>query len=204
MSIFTSLLAIIATARLLPQDREDRTVYTILAKPVPALRICRGQTRRRPLAPRHQHPRDERAVLRSCSICANRRAVAETDAADVICATRSTFGAALQSRARLCLYGQPSPGHRRHLSEGLPARLAHAFHFDFRNHEHFHRSWSRCLSISSATCRRRRASSGCKSKAPAGSVGLFSAPSRCSFRIFSFSIFRTRSSLEPRSRWRFS
>src|SRR6202049_1484259 len=34
MSIFTSLLAIITTARLIPQDVEDRTVYTILAKPV--------------------------------------------------------------------------------------------------------------------------------------------------------------------------
>src|SRR5437588_4983559 len=34
MSLFTSLLAIVATARLLPQDVEDRTVYTILAKPV--------------------------------------------------------------------------------------------------------------------------------------------------------------------------
>src|SRR6185436_17362715 len=34
MSIFTSLLAIMATARLIPQDTEDRTVYTILAKPV--------------------------------------------------------------------------------------------------------------------------------------------------------------------------
>src|SRR6266511_2027886 len=35
ISIFTSLLAIVATARLLPQDIEARTVYTILAKPVP-------------------------------------------------------------------------------------------------------------------------------------------------------------------------
>ena len=34
MSIFTSLLAIVATARMLPQDLEDRTIYTILAKPV--------------------------------------------------------------------------------------------------------------------------------------------------------------------------
>src|SRR5256714_14263160 len=34
ISIFTSLLAIIATARLLPQDIEDRTIYSILAKPV--------------------------------------------------------------------------------------------------------------------------------------------------------------------------
>ena len=35
ISIFSSLLAIVATARLIPQDIEDRTVYTILAKPVP-------------------------------------------------------------------------------------------------------------------------------------------------------------------------
>src|SRR5436189_6460760 len=35
MSIFTSLLAIVATAQLLPRDLEDRTIYTILAKPVP-------------------------------------------------------------------------------------------------------------------------------------------------------------------------
>ena len=34
MSIFTSLLAVLATARLIPQDIEDRTAYTILAKPV--------------------------------------------------------------------------------------------------------------------------------------------------------------------------
>ena len=34
MSIFTSLLAILATAQLIPRDLEDRTVYTILAKPV--------------------------------------------------------------------------------------------------------------------------------------------------------------------------
>src|ERR1700746_398313 len=43
MSIFTSLLAIIATARLIPQDIEDRTVYTILAKPVPRLDYLLGK-----------------------------------------------------------------------------------------------------------------------------------------------------------------
>ncbi len=43
MSIFTSLLAIIATARLLPQDVEDRTVYTILAKPVPRFEYVAGK-----------------------------------------------------------------------------------------------------------------------------------------------------------------
>src|SRR6266566_5356475 len=37
MSIFSSLLAIVAAARLIPQDIEDRTIYTILAKPVPRL-----------------------------------------------------------------------------------------------------------------------------------------------------------------------
>lgn len=40
MSIFTSLLAIVATARLIPQDLEDRTVSTILAKPVPRFEYC--------------------------------------------------------------------------------------------------------------------------------------------------------------------
>jgi ABC-type Na+ efflux pump permease subunit len=43
ISIFTSLLAIIATARLIPQDIEDRTVYTILAKPVPRIEYVLGK-----------------------------------------------------------------------------------------------------------------------------------------------------------------
>ncbi len=43
MSLFTSLLAILATARLLPQDREDRTVYTILARPVPRFEYILGK-----------------------------------------------------------------------------------------------------------------------------------------------------------------
>ena len=43
MSIFLSLLAIVATARLLPQDVEDRTVYTILAKPVPRFESIIGR-----------------------------------------------------------------------------------------------------------------------------------------------------------------
>ncbi len=34
MSIFASLLAVVATAMLIPKDIEDRTLYTILAKPV--------------------------------------------------------------------------------------------------------------------------------------------------------------------------
>ncbi|MFZ9963815.1 MAG: ABC transporter permease [Terrimicrobiaceae bacterium] len=38
MSVFGSLLAILATANFLPKDMEDRTIYTILAKPVP--RFC--------------------------------------------------------------------------------------------------------------------------------------------------------------------
>src|ERR1700757_3437409 len=43
MSIFTSLLAIIATARLVPQDIEGRTIYTILAKPVPRFEYVLGK-----------------------------------------------------------------------------------------------------------------------------------------------------------------
>jgi ABC-type Na+ efflux pump permease subunit len=43
ISIFTSLLAIVATARLIPQDLEDRTIYTILAKPVPRFEYLLGK-----------------------------------------------------------------------------------------------------------------------------------------------------------------
>jgi ABC-type Na+ efflux pump permease subunit len=43
MSIFSSLLAIVATARLIPQDIEDRTIYSILAKPVPRFEYLIGR-----------------------------------------------------------------------------------------------------------------------------------------------------------------
>jgi ABC-type Na+ efflux pump permease subunit len=43
MSIFTSLLAVVATARLLPQDVEDRTISTILAKPVSRFEYLTGK-----------------------------------------------------------------------------------------------------------------------------------------------------------------
>ena len=43
MSIFSSLLAIVATAQLLPRDLEDRTIYTILAKPVPRYEYLIGK-----------------------------------------------------------------------------------------------------------------------------------------------------------------
>jgi ABC-2 type transport system permease protein len=43
MSIFSSPLAIIATASLIPRDIEDRTVYTILAKPVPRFEYLLGK-----------------------------------------------------------------------------------------------------------------------------------------------------------------
>jgi ABC-2 type transport system permease protein len=43
ISIFTSLLAILATARLLPQDIEERTAYTVLAKPVSRFEYLAGK-----------------------------------------------------------------------------------------------------------------------------------------------------------------
>jgi hypothetical protein len=43
MSLVTSLLAVVTTARLLSQDVEDRTVYTILAKPVPRFEYLLGR-----------------------------------------------------------------------------------------------------------------------------------------------------------------
>jgi len=43
MSIFTWLLAVLATSMLLPKEIEDRTLYTILAKPVPRLEYLLGK-----------------------------------------------------------------------------------------------------------------------------------------------------------------
>lgn len=43
MSIFTWLLGVLATAMLLPKDIEDRTLYTILAKPVPRFEYLLGK-----------------------------------------------------------------------------------------------------------------------------------------------------------------
>lgn len=43
MSLFTSVIAIVATARLIPHDIEERTVYTILAKPVPRYEYVLGK-----------------------------------------------------------------------------------------------------------------------------------------------------------------
>jgi hypothetical protein len=43
MSIFSSLLAIVATAQLIPRDLEERTIYTILAKPVPRYEYLMGK-----------------------------------------------------------------------------------------------------------------------------------------------------------------
>jgi len=43
MSIFTLMLSILATAMMLPKDIEDRTLYTILAKPVPRFEYIMGK-----------------------------------------------------------------------------------------------------------------------------------------------------------------
>jgi hypothetical protein len=43
MSVFTWLLAVLSTALLLPKDIEERTLYTILAKPVPRLEYLLGK-----------------------------------------------------------------------------------------------------------------------------------------------------------------
>jgi hypothetical protein len=43
MSIFSWLLAVLATSQILPRDLEDRTLYTILAKPVPRFEYLLGK-----------------------------------------------------------------------------------------------------------------------------------------------------------------
>jgi len=43
MSFFTSLLAIVASARMLPHEIENRTIYAVLAKPVPRFEYLAGK-----------------------------------------------------------------------------------------------------------------------------------------------------------------
>lgn len=43
MTLFSVVLSVVATALLLPKDAEDRTLYTILAKPVPRLNYLAGK-----------------------------------------------------------------------------------------------------------------------------------------------------------------
>lgn len=43
MSIFTSLLAVMTTAQLIPRDTEERTIYTILSKPVARFEYLLGK-----------------------------------------------------------------------------------------------------------------------------------------------------------------
>jgi hypothetical protein len=43
MSLFASMFGIVATAMLIPQDMADRTLYTILAKPVPRVEYLIGK-----------------------------------------------------------------------------------------------------------------------------------------------------------------
>src|SRR5207302_1726971 len=43
INFFLSLLAIVATAQLLPRDIEDRVVYSVLAKPVPRFEYILGK-----------------------------------------------------------------------------------------------------------------------------------------------------------------
>ncbi|MBJ07004.1 MAG: hypothetical protein CMO40_07815, partial [Verrucomicrobiaceae bacterium] len=43
MKLFAIIIGIVATALLIPRDMEDRTLYTILAKPVPRLDYLLGK-----------------------------------------------------------------------------------------------------------------------------------------------------------------
>jgi hypothetical protein len=119
MSVFTSLLAIVATARLLPQEIEDRTIYTILAKPVPRIEYLAGKLF---------------GVLFLLAIS--------------IFVMSILFFAALYfrerrvaHRARVRLQREPGSGHRDHLCEGMLARVAHSFRIDVRYHGTSSRSW---------------------------------------------------------------
>ena len=174
MSIFSSLLAIVAAARLLPQDIEDRTVYAILAKPVPRFEYVTRQAARRFAAARGQHCRDGRAVRRVALFSRDSppratsrgkwpAAPPEQLAAALRELRAATFNANLLP-AIAVIFLKASVCSPRSRSSSRPSRLRTSS-----------RSSSRRSSTSSAICRRRRASIGCRSKAPAGCIAPFSA-----------------------------
>ena len=137
MSIFTSLLAIVATAQLIPRDVEERTIYTILAKPVPRYEYLAGKL-------------GGVLLLLALSLLAmtalflallfvrQEMLVGET--------LRQTSGLrpeqvqeAVRALKRRRLHRQPVPRDRGDLPEGGAARLAHPFHLDLRDLQYLHR-----------------------------------------------------------------
>ena len=139
MSIFTSLLAIVATARLIPQDLEDRTIYTILAKPVPRFEYLLGKLAGVLLL----------LALSLIIMSALFFIVLSFREQIVLRETMRQMSAAppeqVAEALRRCSNVGPQPefvsGHRHHLREGVFARVAHSFRFDFRHDQHFHDSW---------------------------------------------------------------
>ena len=136
MSIFISLLAIASTARLLSQELEDRTIYTILAKPVSRFEYLLGKLAGVILLLALSLVFMS-ALFFAVLVFARTNRATRNRAADFRFASRANQRRAA-NRARLGIQRQPFAGDRDHLLQGLPARLAHAFRFNFRHLEYFH------------------------------------------------------------------
>ena len=130
MSIFTWLLAVLATAMLLPKDIEDRTLYTILAKPVPRFEYLLGKLLGVLALLFVALVADERASSSSCSTSREqsgaRRGRAHT-CRRTSSPPRSQRDPRVHLQQRTCF-----PGIVDHLSEGRALRRAHAAALDLR------------------------------------------------------------------------
>ena len=192
MSIFTSLLAIVATAQLIPRDVEERTIYTILAKPVPRYEYLIGKL-------------GGVLLLLALSLLA----MSALFLALLFVRQEMLVGETLRQTAGLrpaqvrtrCAVSRPPPspptffpGIVRDLSEGRAARLPHPFRLDLRDLEYLHdlRDGLRLLHRPSSGDGARVLAAG--NTAPVGSRKLFSLSSRSFFPISSSLIWSTISS----------
>ena len=198
MSIFTWLLAVLATAMLLPKDIEDRTLYTILAKPVPRFEYLLGKFLGVLLllfialslmsvvfVDRALHARAGRA----------RRSGQSRDSRPSMLAARAA------ADPREHFQPQPAPGHRHHLPEGRALRRAHAAALDLRLVVDFHdHRLGRCLSHRPRAADRPRGLSGLARPCRAADEGLPRAGRRSSSPISRRSTSWTTSSWAMRCR----
>ena len=123
ISILTSLLAIVATTRLISQDIEDRTVYTILAKPVPRIEYLLGK-----LA----------GVLLLLAI--GTLVMGAVMFAVLYLREQTVLSQTWRQKRRACFRDEPRYclGYRCHLPEGVPAGRSHPLCIYLRDNQYLH------------------------------------------------------------------
>ena len=171
MSIFSSLLAIVATARLIPQEIEDRTVYTILAKPVPRFEYLLGKLGG-VLLLLALSLLIMAAMFFTLLYCREQAVMHET-ARQLVDSPPEQIDAAERTVTRVRAQPGSPRRHRDDLHQGLFTRSPDIVRFDIRDHEHFHdRGDGVCLPDRTSAADRSRGI-GCRTIAPACSLAHF-------------------------------